>query len=107
MSDLITAGNDVTFTIAKPPRREAERKTIQRLMRKQGHIQKGLKALQKRRRQIDNRPYIRAGCIWVDRAKATRLTRVEPGETFTIRITPQIIPDIQSVQQYLEAAAAG
>jgi hypothetical protein len=106
MSDLITPGNDVTFTIARAPRREAERKTIQRLMRKQPHIQKGLKALQKKRRLEDNRPYIRAGVIWVDRVKATRLTRVEPGETFTIRITPQIIPDIKSVKKYLEAAVA-
>ena len=106
MSDLISAGNSVTFTITKRPQRVAQCKTIQRLMRKQPHIQKGLKALQVKRRREDNNTYIRAGVPWTDRAKATRLTHVEPGETFTIEITPQIVADIKSVQQFLDAAAA-
>ncbi len=106
MSDLIAPNQTVTFTITKAPTRPAERKTIQRLMRMQGHIQKGLKALAKQRRQHDNRPYIRAGVEWVDRVKTTKLTRVQAGESFTIRITPQIIPDIRNVEKYLETSPA-
>ena len=102
MADL-TPGNDVTFTITAAPRREAERKTIQRLMRMQPHIQKGLRALAKKRRLEDNRTYIRAGNPWTDRAKTTKLTRVEPGQTFTLRITPQMIPDLESVSKYLSS----
>ena len=105
MSDVITPGRDVTFTITAAPRREAERKTIQRLMRMQPAIQKGLRMLARKRRQEVNRPYRRAGNIWVDRAKTTKLTHVRPGETFTIRITPQILADIGSVAKYLEAKA--
>lgn len=106
MADVIQPGNTVTFTVTRAPRRAPQRKTIQRLMRMEGRIQKGLRDLARRRRQKDNRPYIRAGVIWVDRAKATKLTRVAPGETFTLRLTPQIIPDIRSVAPYLDAKAA-
>ncbi|MHC5112946.1 MAG: hypothetical protein ACYTGP_00795 [Planctomycetota bacterium] len=98
----LTPQETVTFTITKVPARPAQRKTIQRLMRLQPEIQKGLKALQKRRRQHDNNTYIRAGVRWTDRAKATKLTRVDVGETFTLRITPHIVPDIESVQQFLK-----
>jgi hypothetical protein len=96
----------VTFTITKRPHRTADRKTIQRLMRMQPEIQRGLRDLARRRRQFDNKPGIRAGVVWVDRAKATKLTQVQPGETFTLYITPQIIPDIESVEQFLEAKPA-
>ncbi|MDY7109924.1 MAG: hypothetical protein SYC29_14930 [Planctomycetota bacterium] len=106
MSDLLAPRNVVTFTITKLPRREAQRKTIQRLMQTQPEVRKGLKALQKQRRQKDNRTYIRAGLPWTDRARATRLTRVEEGASFTLRLTPQIIPDIRSVEAFLEAKAA-
>jgi len=94
----------VTFTITKRPHRSADRKTIQRLMRMQPDIQKGLRMLSRRRRQFDNKPRIRAGVEWVGRAKATKLTQVQPGESFTLYITPQIIPDLKSVEQFLEAA---
>ena len=103
MADVLIPQNTVTFTVSKLPSRPADRKTIQRLMRLQPHIQKGMKALQKQRRQHDNRTYIRAGVSWTHRAKATNLTRVETGATFTLRLTPQIIPDLKSVERFLEA----
>ena len=106
MTDIVAAGKNVTFTITKAPRREAERKTIQRLMRMQSHIQKGLRNLARQRRQKDNRPYIRAGVIWVDRKRTTKLTRVEAGNTFTLRVTPHIIPDFRAVEKYLDAQPA-
>ncbi len=106
MSDLIAPKNTVTFTITKMPRRDATRKTIQRLMQMQPQVRKGLKALQKQRRQKDNNTYIRAGVEWTDRARATRITRVEKGANFTLQITPQVIPDLASVEQYLDAKPA-
>ena len=107
MDDLLVPQKTVTFTLKRTPTRPADRKTIQRLMRMQPDIRKGLKGLQKRRRQHDNRPYIRAGVWWIDRAKATRLVRAEAGESFTLELTPQVIPDLQSVSRYLDAKTAG
>ncbi len=106
MSDLIAPLNTVTFTITKAPAREAQRKTIQRLMRMQKEIQRGLDRLARRRRQKDNITYIRAGVEWTNRKRTTKLTRVAVGETFTLTITPQIIPDLKSVERFLKAKAA-
>ena len=97
MADLLTPSNTVTFTIKKLPRSTAKQKTIVRLMQLQPEVRNGLRKLQRRRKQADNITYIRAGVEWTNRAKATRLTRVEPGAEFTLRITPQIMPDLKSV----------
>jgi hypothetical protein len=105
--DLVpTAGSTVTLTVIKAPAREAQRKTIQRLMRMQPHIQSGLERLSRRRRQKDNYKRQRAGRMWMVRSPMTRLTRVAPGESFTIFVSPQILPDLRSVAPFLEAAAS-
>lgn len=106
MSDVIAPNQRVTFTVKQTPKREAERKTIQRLMRMQPEIQRGLTQLAKQRRQKDNKPYIRAGKLWTNRVKTTKLTRVAPGESFTLHVTPHILPDLKSVEQHLEAKPA-
>ena len=102
----LTPLKSYTFTIDKVPNRTASKKTLQRLMRMQPEIQKGLSRLAKRRRQIDNKPGIRAGVIWVNRAKTTKLTQVKPGESFTLKVTPQIMPDLNSVEKYVSVAEA-
>jgi len=107
MSDVIAPLNTVTFTVTRMPRTEKQRKTIQRLMRMQPEIRKGLKALQLRRKRHDNRDTMRAGRIWVARKRATRLTHVEPGATFTLRLIPQILADVKSIEPFVEAKAAG
>ena len=42
----------------------------------------------------------------MQRVRATRLVQVEAGETFTLTLTPQMIPDIRSVEKYLDAKPA-
>ncbi|RPG15543.1 MAG: hypothetical protein CBB69_009610 [Phycisphaera sp. TMED9] len=96
----------VTFTITSLPKNERGRKTLNRLMKMQPEVQKGLSMLARRRRQKDNIPTSRAGRIWINRKRPTQLTRVEIGESFTLRVSPHIIPDIQSVAAYLEMKAA-
>ena len=95
-----------TFTITKAPRRTAQTKTIKRLMEMQPHVQKGLTALAARRARTDNDPRRRAGRIWVHRKRRTNLVKVAPGETFTLRLTPHVLPDVKSVMQFLDVASA-
>ena len=102
----LAPSSTVTFTITTLPKNERGRKTLNRLMKMQPEVQKGLSMLARRRRQKDNIPTKRAGRIWINRKKPTALTRVEIGESFTLRVTPQIIPDIKSVAAYLEMKAA-
>ena len=99
----VAPGREMTFTINKAPRREAERKTIHRLMNMQPDVQRGLKKLHTKRRLEDNVFGTRAGRPWVARVKTTKLTRVAPGNSFTLFVTPQIVNDLKSVEKYLDA----
>ena len=104
--DVIAPSKTVKFTITKTPNRPADRKTIQRLMRMQRPIQNGLRRLSKRRKREENVTRQRAGGQWTSRVKMTRLTNVEKGETFTLTITPQIMPDLKAVEKFLSAKAS-
>ncbi len=106
MADVIAPQQTVTFTVTAVPQRPAQRKTIERLMKMQPDVQRTLRHVAKRRRLHDNVVYIRAGRRWTNRATATRVAHVEPGETFTLTLTPQILPDVRSVQRFLKAAKA-
>ena len=102
----LAPSSTITFTITTLPKNERGRKTLNRLMKMQPEVQKGLSMLARRRRQKDNVRTKRAGRIWINRKKPTALNRVEIGESFTLRVTAQIIPDIKSVAAYLEMKAA-
>ena len=104
MSDLLNPGNTVSFTVSTVPTSPAGRKTIQRLMRMQPDVRRGLRKLQNLRKDR-NVTYIRAGRPWTNRCKATKLTKVELGEQFTLFLTPQILPDIHAVASHLEMKA--
>lgn len=106
MPDLITPLQTLTFTVAKVPQRTAQVKTIARLMRLEADRQRTLKSLQHRRKLHDNITTTRAGRQWINRARATKVARVEPGETFTITLTPQVIPDVKSVEKFLKVEKA-
>jgi hypothetical protein len=106
MADVIAPSKTVNFTITKTPHRPAELKTLQRLMRMNRSVQKGLERIAKRRRREDNITRQRAGGQWTNRVKMSKLTHVRKGESFTLRITPQIMPDIKAVEKFLEAKPA-
>ena len=107
MPEIIAPLKTVTFTVTKVPRKPSQRETIQRLMRMQRDVQRSLKKLARRRRQHDNVPSRHGGKIWIIRAKATRVTTVETGATFTLTLTPQIIPDVKSVAGFLGIFSTG
>jgi hypothetical protein len=101
MADAIAPLKTVTFTVSKLPSGVGHLRTIERLMRMQPHLQKELKRRAMRRRQTDNRQTRRGGRIWIDRARAVKLAHCEAGQTFTLFLTPQIIPDVRSVERFL------
>lgn len=106
MATALAPNKSFTFEIKKSPVAASKKKTLQRLMQMQPEVSRGLRKLSDRRKKFDNRDTNRGGRIWVDRAKASKLVRIEPGQTFTLRVTPQILPDIKSVEKYLEAKPA-
>lgn len=106
MSLAIEPRSTMTFTVTSVPKAARARKTIMRLMRMQPDVQKGLARLAARREREDNREQQRGGRIWTSRAKVTKLVRVAVGESFTLKVTPQIVPDLRSVERHLEAKIA-
>jgi uncharacterized protein (DUF3084 family) len=106
MSTDIATNTTMTFTVNAVPPTAAKVKTIERLMWMQAEHQKGMRMLSRRRRQIDNVTYIRAGRPWTNRKRATRLQRCETGQEFTLLVTPQITRDLQSVSKWLDAKPA-
>ncbi|MEY3023556.1 MAG: hypothetical protein RJA16_382 [Planctomycetota bacterium] len=95
-----------TFTVTKLPTSEAANKTLVRLMQMQPEVKRGLGKLKLRREREDNRVQQRGGRMWTARAKASKLVHVQPGATFTLRVTPQIKPDLESVSKFLTSAPA-
>lgn len=90
----------VTFTIKALPRTERQRKTLQRLMRLQPDVQRTLTRLATVRRR--ETPWTqRGGRLFARRKTPTKVVVPSVGATFKLRLTPQIIPDVKSVERYL------
>ncbi len=106
MPDLIAPLETLTFTVEKVPKRAAQVKTIARLMKLEPDRQRMLRHLQRRRRVSDNIVSVRAGRRWINRVRATNVARVMTGATFTITVTPQVIPDLKSIEQFLTVKKA-
>lgn len=101
MAPAIPATGKVTFTVTQLPRTEGGRKTLQRLMRMNPKTQRSLAKLSKTRMTKLNERRPRAGRIWLARVPATRLVQVAVGESFTLTMTPQLLPDVKSIERYV------
>ncbi|MSR44147.1 MAG: hypothetical protein EXS15_02155 [Phycisphaerales bacterium] len=102
MTALI-AGKTVTISVTSVPKEPRHRKTIERLMRLQPAVQRTLTRVA-RKRGRDNPLNQRGGRMWVSRIPATRCVGAELGAKFTLRVTPQIMPDVMAVSRFLEIA---
>lgn len=101
MATTIPATGKVTFQISKLPSTPAAKKTITRLMRMNPKSQRTLSRLADNRVKNLNERRPRAGRMWLTRVRVTRLVNLAVGEKFTLTMTPQIINDVKSVEQFL------
>ncbi len=93
----------IVFTIKEVPAEPRRKQTILRLMRMNSVVQGALNRLKRERLRSGNRRTARAGRIWLAREECTRVVSVEKGSKFTLRLTPQILADVKSVERYLDA----
>jgi len=105
MIDSLTAGQNVKCTINKVPSNHGSRATITRLMRRDPQIKKSLDRAQRMRRQRMH-AYIRGGRLWYSREKAAKIAACEHGNTWSMRFTHDIAPDLASVEPYLSVEKA-
>lgn len=105
MLDTLKPDQQIQCTVVKVPRREAQRKTIARLMRQDAAIKRGLRhAHEHRLRHKEMRVW--GGRDWWVRPKAARIARVEEGATWTCRFFPQLADDMKSVADFIEVKPA-
>ena len=99
----IAPGSDITIEITKPPTREAARKTLHRVLRKDPVLAKRYRV------QKENRPSwqekIRGGRWWHHQMKSTPKSKLEPGATYQLRATVDVIRDLSSVAEFIKVTA--
>lgn len=101
MIDSIKPGQTITCTIKKAPVAHGARRTLQRLMRHDPSIRKGLRhAQQLRAKRMHS--YIRGNRVYYSREKAARIARMAEGNSWAMTLTPDIVPDLRSVEQYID-----
>jgi hypothetical protein len=105
MIDTLNAGDTIKCTISKVPNNKGSRDTITRLMRRDPDNKRALARAQRMRRQRMH-AYIRGGRMWYSREKAARIAICEQGNTWSMRFTHDIAPDLASVEQYLAVEKA-
>ncbi len=98
----IEPGTTVTFSISRVPSALGRRKTLLRLMRMQPSVKRTLTKLQTIRDR-GNKRNRRGGRIWLSRMVASQVVRVEKGVEFTVKVTPQIMPELRALAPYLSA----
>lgn len=96
----------VHFTVKAIPAEARRKQTILRLMRMNSGVQGALNRLKRERLRSGNRRTARAGRVWLAREECTRVVNVTKGASFTLRMTPQIMADVKSVEKYLDAKVA-
>lgn len=99
----IAPGSNVTIEITKAPRREAACKTLYRVCQKDPAV------AQQHRRHKGKRPswqdWIRGGKYWHHQMKSRPTARLEPGRTYTVRATVDVIRDLESVKDCVKVSA--
>ncbi|MEX2219541.1 MAG: hypothetical protein WD749_12380 [Phycisphaerales bacterium] len=96
MSQTFKPGQSIRVTITAAPRTEAGIDTLERLMRADPDVKRGLRRAQRRRRQ-DMVVYNRGNRDWYRREKCARIVRAVNGATWTMPFSHQIAPELASV----------
>jgi hypothetical protein len=99
--DLKPGGN-VRVTIQKSINRDSARKTIERLFMKDKSV---AGPIDERSHNFKELPKRRGGCIWTKRPNKVHPT-LDRGATATIKLTPQHLADLNSVQDFVKVAKA-
>lgn len=98
----LKAGQTIKVTIAKPIRRAAARKTLERLFMKDGVIAGPIEV---RSANFIPLPRRRGGRIWTKRPNKVHATLAK-GTVATLKVTAQVAQDLASVEELVQVAAA-
>jgi hypothetical protein len=94
----LQTGKSVRVTISKTVNRAAAKKTLERLFMRDKAV-KG--PIDLRSRNFIELPKRRGGCIWTKRPNKVHPS-LDKGASATVKITPQSIRDLNSVETFVE-----
>ena len=105
MIDSLKPGQTIRCTVLKLPKAAADRKTIERLMRRDPAVTKGLRKSHKLR-QRTTVTYNRGNRDWVQRQKVGKIVRLVKGNSWTCTFDMGIAPDFRAVSDFVKVEAA-
>ena len=91
-------GTTVRVTINKKITRESAKKTLERLFMKDKAVSG---PIERRSRNFKELPKRRGGTIWTKRPNKVHPT-LERGAAANVRVTPQAVKDLRSVEDFIE-----
>lgn len=100
MMDKFKPGQNIRVTVTKAPRTASKIDTLERLMRLEPDVKRGLRKAQKKRRQ-NMVVYNRGNRDWYKREECGKQVRVTEGASWTMPFSYQLAPDLESVSGYV------
>lgn len=98
----VRPGQQVRVTISKTISRASARKTLERLFLQDKSVRK---PIDRRSRNFKELPKRRGGVIWTKRPNKVHPT-LDKGAAATIKATPQLIRDLNSVEPFVQVSAS-
>jgi hypothetical protein len=105
MIDSLKPGQKIRCTVLKLPKAAADRKTIERLMRRDPAVVRGLRNSYEKRAHTTV-TYNRGNRDWVQRQKVGKIVRLVTGNSWTCAFDLSVAPDFKAVQSFLKVEAA-
>lgn len=100
----ITPNTDVTVEITARPTNRSARLTLERLCRKDPALSKAYRRfMEKRPSARDKR---RGGRWWTHRMQTKPNFEIEPGRSFSVRTTLDVVRDLESVEKFVKVTTA-
>ncbi len=100
----ITPGSNVRIEIQRVPRAAAALKTLTRICAKDPHVRRVHRIRKRRRPSVRTRQ--RGGRPWKHRMRSRPPVALEPGRSYTVCATLDVVRDLASVQRYVQVSPA-
>jgi len=105
MLDAFKPGQTIRCTITKSPTNAGGRKTLERLMRLEPTIAKGLRrAHHKRQQNLD--VYNRGNRDWTKRVPCGKFVLPVKGQAWSMKLTAPLAADLKSVERFVKVEKA-
>lgn len=105
MIDSLKPGQKIRCTVLKLPKAAADRKTIERLMRRDPAVTRGLRKSQSIRAKT-TLVYNRGNRDWVQRQKVGKIVRLAAGNSWSCLFDLGVASDMKAVAKFLKIEAA-